>query len=127
MTITKNVNIYTVYGELGTVFETVSGGFFRVITRDQVDHDDLPVPELSRGRNLLKRFQKRFPAHLKQFVKTNEIQSIISNKFNQFPIYQEKTNHGLRLRTGVIKNSKKTAAKGKLLKFFLLDTLKTTF
>ena len=98
-----------------------------MITRDQVDHDDLPDPELSRGRNLLKRFQKRFPAHLKQFVKTNEIQSIISNKFNQFPIYQEKTNHGLRLRTGVIKNSKKTAAKGKLLKFFLLDTLKTTF
>ena len=25
-----------------------------MITRDQVDHDDLPVPELSRGRNLLK-------------------------------------------------------------------------
>ena len=54
----------TVYGELGTVFETVLGGFFHVIIRD---------PELSCGRTLLKRFQKRFPAHRKQFIKTNEI------------------------------------------------------
>ena len=30
--------LQTVYGELGTVFETVWGGFFRVIIRDQVDH-----------------------------------------------------------------------------------------